>query len=90
METRHDGTDRNHQRSGNLLVGQLLHVTQQDDVLVCLGYSAQGREHFLIGEVLGHGRDERRSLGEAVVRILDGELPRFRPRAGCCGRGGGS
>ena len=53
------------ERLGDFLVGQVLDVTEQDDVLVRRRKLLQRRQHVLVGQVVGHRRHERHGVARS-------------------------
>ena len=77
MEPRHHRPNGNRQRFRGFLVGEVFHITEQDDLLERRRQSAQCSKDEFVGELLRHGRDEWHGLRDAIVGIV------HHPRAPC-------
>ena len=81
MEPRHHGSNRYRQVRGNLLVGQLLDVAEQNDFLVLTRDPFERGQQVLVGEAVWDWRDERRRAGEPIGDLI---LARRRLLRRCC------
>src|SRR6476620_335108 len=69
VQSGHHGADWNRQVFRNVLVRQLLHVAEYDDLLVLDRNSPQRTEQVFVGELFGHRRRECHRRGEHIVSI---------------------
>ena len=79
VETRHHGSDRNRQRFCGFLVGQVLDVTQENDLLERRRQSLQAAQDEFVGQILRYRRNKRHGVSDAVVRIVHHDRPALRP-----------
>ena len=66
MQPRHHSSNRNGQCCSNFLVGHLLHVAEQDDLLVRIRDLPECTEDLFVGQMIGHRRDERERLAKPL------------------------
>ena len=83
VEARHHGSNRNRQRFRGFLVGQILDVTQQNDLLEHRWQPPQAAQDEFVGQILRDRRNKRHGLSDAVVRIAHRQSIGLSPAAGC-------
>src|SRR4026207_1017422 len=67
MQPRHHCADRNIECGGDFFIGHLLHVAEQDDLLIALRKAPKCAKYILIGEVIRHRRHERERLSKTLL-----------------------